>query len=251
MSGHNKWSKIKHQKAKTDAARGKAFSKSAMDIITAVRTGGSDDPEKSATLRVAIDAAKKINMPNDNIKRAIERGAGLGDSARIENIFYEGYGPNGVALYIECMTDNRNRTASDVRSTLEKNGGSLGEPGTVAYLFHKKGYLEFDTEVVSEEKLMESLIEAGAEDIINNDDISFSVYCDANNLHQCIAAAEAANIPMAKAELTMQPATTVSLDEENVRKVLALIDKLDDVNDVKNISANIDISDEIMKKLSE
>lgn len=251
MSGHNKWSKIKNVKAKTDAAKSRLFSKYSVDIAAAVRAGGGiDDPAKNSGLRVAIDAAKKINMPNDIIKRAVDRGAGRGGAGVLEDVTYEGYAPGGIALYIECLTDNRNRTASSVRSTLEKNGGTLGTPGSVGFLFNKKGYLEFDSTATTEEQLMDILIEAGAEDIKDNGDGTFSVYCEPTSLSACIAAAEKAKLNMLKAEQTMIPLNAVNLDETNAQKVLNLIDKLEEIDDVKNVSGNHEISDAIMEKLA-
>lgn len=251
MSGHNKWSKIKNVKAKTDAAKSRLFSKYAVDIAAAVRAGGGiDDPAKNSGLRVAIDAAKKINMPNDNIKRAIDRGAGRGGAGVLEDVVYEGYAPGGIALYIECLTDNRNRTASSVRSTLEKNGGTLGTPGSVSFMFNKKGYLEFDSTAVTEEQLMDILVEAGAEDIKDNGDGTISVYCEPADLNNCIAAAEKAKLNMLKAEQTMIPMNAVTLNEDNAQKVLTLIDKIEEIDDVKNVYGNHEVSDAIMEKLA-
>ena len=237
MSGHNKWSKIKHTKGKTDAIRGKAFSKAAMDIITAVREGGADDPALNARLRLAIEFAKKVNMPNDTIKRAVDRGAGRGDGAVIENITYEGYAPGGVAMIIDCMTDNRNRTASDVRSTLEKNGGNLGTPGSVSFMFAKKGALEFLAETTTEDKLMEVLLDAGAEDIQTHDEI-IEVLCAVADFDKCVKAAEKAGLKVETAELKMIPGTTVELDDEGGEKLMAIVEKLEELNDVQNVYTN-------------
>ena len=252
MSGHNKWSKIKHQKAKTDATKNRVFSRASLAIIAAVKEGGSDDPDLNASLRMAIEEAKKVNMPKDNIKRAIERGTGKGGAGQIEECTYEGYAPGGVALYIECMTDNRNRTAGDVRSTLDKNGGNLGEPGSVAYMFNKKGYLEFDAEKASEDQLMEILIDAGAEDIVNNGDGTISVTCPYQQLNECIKAAEAAQIAIEKAEPAMIPETKIEITEPaTAKKIIDLIDKIEDLADVKDVNANFDISDAVMAQISE
>lgn len=237
MSGHNKWSKIKHTKGKTDAIKGKAFSKAAMDIITAVREGGNADPALNSRLRMAIDYAKKVNMPNDNIKRAIDRGAGKGEGAQIENVLYEGYAPGGVAMIIECMTDNRNRTASEVRSGLEKNGGNLGTPGSVSFMFAKKGILEFDSAKTTEDKLMETLLNAGAEDIQNYGEV-LEVSCEVADFDKCVKAAEKAGIPVEKAELKMIPSTTVELDDAGAEKLMSLVEKLEELNDVQNVYTN-------------
>lgn len=252
MAGHNKWSKVKYQKAKTDAVKNKAFSRASIGIMSAIKEGGSDDPALNASLRMAIEDAKKVNMPKDNIKRAIEKASGKSGAGLIEDCTYEGYAPGGVALYIECMTDNRNRTASEVRSTLDKNNGSLGAPGSVAYLFNKKGYLEFDAEKTSEDQLMEVLIDAGAEDIVNNDDGSFSVTCEYTALNACITAAEQAKLPLEKAELAMIPDTKIEItDLELAKKIINLIDKIEELEDVKEVSANFDISDELMEQILE
>lgn len=237
MSGHNKWSKIKHTKGKTDAIRGKAFSKAAMDIITSVREGGTEDPALNARLRLAIEFAKKVNMPNDTIKRAIDRGAGKGEGAQIETAVYEGYAPGGVAMIIECLTDNRNRTASEVRSGLEKNGGNLGTPGSVSFMFAKKGTLEFLSATTTEEKLMEVLLDAGAEDIQNHDEI-IEVLCAVPDFDKCVKAAEKAGIPVEKAELKMIPNITVELDDAGGEKLMSLIEKLEELNDVQNVYTN-------------
>jgi YebC/PmpR family DNA-binding regulatory protein len=249
MSGHNKWSKIKNIKGKTDAIKGKAFSKAAMDIITAVREGGNDNPAMNSRLRMAIEFAKKVNMPNDNIKRAIERGAGRGEGAAIENITYEGYAPGGVALLIECLTDNRNRTASEVRSTIEKNGGNLGTPGSVSFMFEKKGLLIFDASKTTEDKLMEALLDAGAEDIKNNGD-SFDVTCAPTDFDKCVKAAEAAKLEVESAEITMLASNMISVGEDAAQKILNLIEKIEECNDVKTIHHNAEITDEIMEKLA-
>ncbi|GBR77383.1 transcriptional regulators YebC [Candidatus Termititenax dinenymphae] len=249
MSGHNKWSKIKYTKGKADAVKGKAFSKAAMDIITAVKEGGSPDPALNSRLRMAIDYAKKVNMPNDNIKRAIERGAGK--EGGIDNVTYEGYAPGGVAMLIECQTDNRNRTASDVRSTLEKNGGNLGTPGSVSFMFHKKGLLVFAADGVTEDKLMEVLLDAGADDIKDYGEDGFEVTCGPADFDKCVKAAEAAGLKIDNAEITLIADNTLAVDEHNAEKILNLIEKIEDCDDVQKVSHNADISDEIMNKLAE
>jgi len=248
MSGHNKWSKIKHTKGKADAAKGNAFSKAAMAIISAVKEGGSVDPALNSRLRMAIEQAKKINMPNDNIKRAIDRGSGK--EGGIEDAIYEGYAPGGIALLIECQTDNRNRTASVVRSTLEKNGGNLGTPGSVSFMFKKKGLLDFDSSKVTEDKLMEVLLDAGAEDIKDYGDGVIEVTCEPADFDKCVKAAEAAGLPIDSAEITLIADNTIAVDEANAEKVLNLVEKIEDCDDVQKVSHNADISDEIMEKLA-
>jgi YebC/PmpR family DNA-binding regulatory protein len=250
MSGHNKWSKIKYTKGKADAVKGKAFSKAAMDIITAVKEGGSADPALNSRLRMAIEQAKKVNMPNDNIKRAIERGAGK--EGGIESVTYEGYAPGGVAMLIECQTDNRNRTASLVRSTLEKNGGNLGTPGSVSFMFHKKGLLEFDAAKVTEDKLMETLLDAGAEDIKDYGDGTLEVTCEPADFDQCVKAAEAGGLTIDNAEITLIADNTIAVSEENTAgKILNLVEKIEELDDVQKVSHNADVPDEILQKLAE
>ena len=247
MSGHNKWSKIKYTKGKADAVKGKAFSKAAMDIITAIKEGGNADPALNSRLRMAIEQAKKVNMPNDNIKRAIERGSGK--EGGIEGVTYEGYAPGGVAMFIECQTDNRNRTASAVRSTLEKNGGNLGTPGSVSFMFHKKGLLEFDSAKVTEDKLMEVLLDAGAEDIKDYGE-TIEVTCEPADFDKCVKAAEAGGLAIDSAEITLIADNTIAVDENTAGKVLNLVEKIEECDDVQKVSHNADISDEIMEKLA-
>lgn len=248
MSGHNKWSKIKYTKGKADAVKGKAFSKAAMDIISAVKEGGNADPALNSRLRMAIEQAKKVNMPNDNIKRAVERGSGAGGG--IDNVSYEGYAPGGIAMFIECQTDNRNRTASMVRSTLEKNGGNLGTPGSVSFMFNKKGLLEFDSTKVTEDKLMEVLLDAGAEDIKDYGTGTIEVICDPADFDKCVKAAEAAGLPIDNAEIMLIADNTIAVDETAAAKVLNLVEKIEECDDVQKVSHNADISDEIMEKLA-
>lgn len=251
MSGHNKWSKIKHTKGKTDAVRGSAFTKAAMAIMAAVRAGGSGDPGLNSRLRMAIQEAKDVNMPNDNIKRAIDKAVGGGDGVIIDEITYEGYGPAGVALLIQVTTDNRNRAASQVRSTLEKNGGNLGSSGAVAWIFEQKGVIVFEPGKATEEKLMEVALEAGAEDIIVNEDGSIEVLTPPDAFMKVRGTIEKAGMPMASAKLDMVPKNTVDIhDADTARKVLNLIEKLEENDDVQNVYANYDIPDEIMGSIA-
>ncbi len=246
MSGHNKWSKIKHTKGKTDAVRGRAFTKAAMSIMAAVRAGGSGDPEHNARLRMAIQEAKDVNMPNDNIKRAIDKAAGGGDGVTIDEITYEGYAPAGVAMLIQVTTDNRNRAASQVRSTLEKNGGNLGASGAVSWIFEQKGVIVFEPGKATEEKLMEVALDAGAEDIITNDDGSVEVLTPPDAFMAVREAIEKAGLSMASAKLDMVPKNTVEVTEVDIaKKVLGLIEKLEEIDDVQNVYANYDMSDAV------
>ncbi|MFC1517952.1 YebC/PmpR family DNA-binding transcriptional regulator [Candidatus Margulisiibacteriota bacterium] len=248
MSGHNKWSTIKHKKAKTDAAKGKAFTKAAMEIMAAVKAGGPDAGGNSR-LRMAIQSGKDVNMPNDNIKRAIEKASGGGDGVIIEDITYEGYGPEGVALLIQVTTDNRNRAASEVRSTLEKNGGNLGSSGSVAWVFDQKGVIVFEPGKATEEKVMEIAIDAGAEDILANEDGSIEVSTSPDSFMKVREALEKAKLEMASAKLSMIPKNTVKIeDPETAKKIMGLVDALEEKDDVQNVYANYDIPDAIMSK---
>lgn len=247
MSGHNKWSKIKHTKGKTDAIKGREFTKAAMAIMAAVRAGGSGDPVHNSRLRMAIQEAKDVNMPNDNIKRAIDKAVGGGDGVTIDEIVYEGYAPAGVALLIEVMTDNRNRAASHVRGALEKHGGNLGASGGVAWIFEKKGVLVFEPGKATEEKLMEVALDAGAEDIITSDDGSIEVVTTPEAFMNVRAAVEKAGLPVASAKLDMVPKNTIEVtDADTAKKVLGLIEALEEIDDVQNVYANYDIPDAVM-----
>ena len=238
MSGHSKWHSIKHQKGKTDAQRGKLFTKLAREIIVAAKTGGGS-PDSNITLRAAITRARAISMPQDNIKRAIARGVGGG-----EDLTYEGYGPGGVAVLVSCLTDNKQRTVSDVRSVFTKTGGRLAESGSVSYLFEQKGVIIIDPGVSNEEAVTEAAIEGGAEDIQPTDDGGFEVTTALEDFQSVQKALEAAKIPVASAELTMLPQTTVDLAGKEAGQVLRLIDLLEDNDDVQKVYANFDISDD-------
>jgi len=251
MSGHNKWSKIKHIKAKTDAVKGKAFSKAALEIVAAVKEGGSDDPGMNARLRLAIDLAKKVNMPSDNIKRAIERAIGKGDGAAIESCIYEGYAPGGIALMIETLTNNRNRTAGDVRSTLEKNHGSLGTPGSVSYLFTKKGLFTFNKNDITEDQLMEALLDAGIEDISDTQDGYLEVVCAYDQYDHCVKAIEEKKLKMESGEVSMIPETTILItDRDKAESIINLIDKIESLDDVQKVNSNMEISDTLLTELA-
>ena len=247
MSGHSKWATIKHAKAKTDAARGKVFTKIIREMTTAAKIGGGD-PNGNPRLRLAIDKAKAANMPNDNIKRAIEKGIGGGDAV-MEELNYEGYGPGGVAIMIEVMTDNRNRAASEVRSILEKHGGNLGASGSVSYLFKKKGSIVLAKAGVDEEKLMEAALEAGAEDVVSEEN-DIEVVTTPEGFMKVRDELKAKKYELTSAEVTMIPDTTVKLTGEAAQKMMNLMNKLEDQDDVQAVHANFDISDEELAKSS-
>jgi len=248
MAGHSKWAGIKHKKAIVDSRRGKLFTKLARAITIAAKEGGGD-VEGNPRLSLAVQKAKDASMPKDNIERAIAKGTGEGaDAAALETVVYEGYGPGGVALLVEATTDNRNRTGSEVRHVFGKHGGSLGEPGSVAYLFDKKGIVVVDAERYSEDDLMVA-IDAGAEDISLDDDV-FEVVCDPSDLTAVREALAAADIEMETAEVLQQPKTRVPLDEEQAGKVLRLVDAFEELDDVDEVHANFDVDAEVMERVA-
>jgi len=247
MSGHSKWSTIKHKKAAADAKRGKAFTKLIKEITIAARMGGGD-PEANPRLRAAVAAAKTENMPKDNIDRAIKKGTGELEGVAYEEVNYEGYGPGGVAILVEVMTDNRNRAASEVRFIFSKNGGSLGEAGCVAWMFSKKGSIAFDKAQVSEEEIMEVALEAGAEDVEDQED-QFQVTTAWEDFESVKTTFDQKEMPYELAEVTMVPQTTVPIDDAKIaQQLLKLMNALDDCDDVQNAHANFDIPDEILNE---
>ncbi len=247
MSGHSKWASIKHKKAIVDARRGQHFTKLARAITVAARDGGGD-PEMNAALGNAVQKARDASMPKDNIERAIGKGIGAGaDAAAFTAVLYEGYGPGGVALLIEVLTDNRNRTAADVRHMLGKAGGNLGEPGSVAYLFNKRGVILVDGTQHGEDDLLVA-IEAGAQDIMADGDM-LEVLTDPSDLPAVRAALEHAGIALESAEVTQQPTMRVEVDEEAAGKLLRLIDALEEHDDVGAVHANFDVSDEVLERV--
>ncbi len=248
MAGHSKWAGIKHKKAIVDARRGAAFTKLARAITVAAREGGGD-PEHNAALANAIQKAKDGSMPKDNIERAIAKGSGEGgDADAIEAILSEGYGPGGVALLIEALSDNRNRTGADVRHLLGKHGGSLGEPGSVAYLFDKQGVVTVDAERWSEDDLIVA-IDAGAEDIVQDEDV-FEVLAQPADLAAVRAAIEQAGIEIGTAEVTQRPKSRVPLDEQHAGRLMRLIDALEENDDVNAVHANFDVDADVLEKLA-
>jgi YebC/PmpR family DNA-binding regulatory protein len=248
VSGHSKWATIKRKKGAADAKRGQLFSKLARAIIVAAKEGGPD-PEANATLASAIQKARDNSMPKDNIERAIQRGAGGGDGEAYESIVYEGYAPGGVAVITTILTDNRNRTASDLRRIFTKNGGSLGTPGSVAWQFDRKGVLLVEREGVDEDELMELALAGGAEDIAE-DGAQWQVTTDPAEFMAVRQALEQGGVAYASAELTMVPKTTVEVSEREARQVLRLIDELEDNDDVQGVYANFDISEEILEAVA-
>ncbi|HET9170800.1 MAG TPA: YebC/PmpR family DNA-binding transcriptional regulator [Actinospica sp.] len=251
MSGHSKWATTKHKKAVIDAKRGKLFAKMIKNIEVAARTGGGD-PAGNPTLFDAIQKAKKSSVPNDNIDRAVKRGSGAeAGGADWQTIMYEGYGPNGVALLIECLTDNRNRAASEVRVAMTRNGGSMADPGSVSYLFGRKGQVIVPkADGVDEDSLLEIVLEAGAEEVNDLGEV-FEIISEPGDLIPVRTALQDAKVEYDSAEAPFMPSMQVALDEEGARKVLKLVDALEDSDDVQNVFANFDISDEIMAILDE
>ena len=249
MSGHSKWSTIKRKKGANDAKRGKIFTKLIKEITIAARMGGGD-PEGNPRLRSAVTAAKGENMPKENIERAIKKGTGDLDGAIYEEIMYEGYGPGGVAVLVETMTDNKNRTVADIRHFFAKSGGNLGESGCVAWMFDKKGTLTVARDGVSEEELMDLALEAGAEDVVEEDD-SFQILTAPEAFNDVVEQLEKANVKFSEATISMIAKNTIDVTEEKAaRSLLKLLDNLEDHDDVQKVHANFDIPDEIMDNLS-
>jgi len=249
MSGHSKWSTIRHKKAAADAKRGKVFTKLIKEITIAARIGGGD-PDANPRLRTAIADAKAENMPKDNIDRAIKKGAGELEGVSYEEVNYEGYGPGGVAILVEVMTDNRNRAASDVRFIFSKNGGSLGEAGCVAWMFSKKGTIVFNKDQASEEELMEIALEVGAEDVEDQED-QYQVTTAWEDFEAVKNAFDEKQMQYEMAEVAMVPQTTVAIeDEKTAQQLLNLMNSLDDCEDVQNAYANFDIPDEILNEVA-
>lgn len=248
MSGHNKWSSIKHKKAKEDARRGKIFTKLIRELQVAARTGGAD-PESNPRLRQAIVSAKSANMPNDNIDRAIKKGAGGSEGADYEEITFEGYGPAGVALLVKTLTDNRNRTVAEIRHLLDRHNGKMGETGCVSWMFEKRGLIVVEKDQAGEDVVMEIALEAGAEDVQDMDD-SWEITTSVNDFETVREAFEAKGIAVANSEISRIPQTTVNLAGKEAEQMIRLMDSLEDHDDVQNVYANFDISAEEMERLS-
>jgi YebC/PmpR family DNA-binding regulatory protein len=249
MSGHSKWSSIKHKKGAADAKRGQIFTKLIKEITTAVRISGGD-PDANSRLRDAVARAKAENMPKDNIDRAIKKGLGtLGDGQSFEEITYEGYGPGGVALLIEVMTDNKKRTAAEIRHALSRLNGNLGEAGCVSWMFGKKGYISFDKKMVDSDKIMEIALDSGAEDV-SEDEHEIEVVADVSTFESVKKVFDNNAIKYIVAEISMVPQTSVKLEGKNAETMLKLMEALEELDDVQNVYANFDISEEEMEKLS-
>lgn len=248
MSGHSKWATIKRKKGAADAKRGQLFSKLSRAIIVAAKEGGAD-PDANASLATAIQKARDNSMPKDNIERAIQRGAGGADGDAYESMLYEGYGAGGVAVICTILTDNRNRTASDLRFIFTKNGGSLGTPGSVAWQFDRKGVIVVESEGVDEDTLMEVALAGGAEDIAD-DDGQWQITTDPSDFMAVRSTLEEAGIAYVSADLTMVPQNTVAPSESEARQILRMIDQLEDNDDVQDVYANFDISDEVLEAVA-
>ena len=243
MSGHSKWANIKHKKGKADAARGAATTKISREITTAVRLGGAD-PTGNMRLKLALQKARENNIPKDNIQRAIQKGQGALDGASYEEVTYEGYGTAGVALLVEAMTDNRNRTAAEMRHIFSKHGGNMGESGCVSWMFHKKGLVLIDkAPELSEEDLLAIVLEAGAEDM-DSEGEQYEVTCAPDDFEGLLNAMEKAGIKWDSAEISMIPETTIALDGDDAAKLMRLVDALEEQDDVQNVYGNFDVPDE-------
>ena len=249
MSGHSKWAGIKHKKAIVDAKRGKVFTKIVREMTVAARMGGGD-PDANPRLRLAVDKAKDVNMPGDNIKKAIMKGTGELPGVTYEEISYEGYGPAGVAVFMDVMTDNRNRTVGEIRNILGKSGGSMGENGCVAWMFDKVGYILVAKQGVEEEALLDVALEAGATDMKTDDDENYEIITEVEAFNTVRAALEAKGMALVSAELTRLPKNTVAVDDEKkAAQVMRLMDALEDHDDIQNVYANFDIPDDILERI--
>ncbi|MFO7987170.1 MAG: YebC/PmpR family DNA-binding transcriptional regulator [Desulfatiglandaceae bacterium] len=247
MSGHSKWSSIKHKKGAADAKRGKIFTKLIKEITVAARMGGGD-PDGNPRLRTAIAAAKAENMPKENIDRAVKKGTGELEGVSYEETNYEGYGPGGVAVLIECLTDNKNRTVADVKHLFERYGGNLGEPGCVAWMFEKKGLIVLDKDKVNEDELINLALEAGAEDV-TEEETEFEVTVTPQDFEAVKKALDDANLPYTVAEISMIPQNVVKLEGKKAQQMLTLTQALEDHDDVSHVYANFEIPDEVMEAL--
>lgn len=245
MAGHSKWANRKHRKARQDAKKGKIFSKLSREIITAVRQGGGD-PDANPRLRLALERARQFSMPAENIERAIKRGLGQSEADAYEELIYEGYGPGGVALMLEILTDNRNRSASEIRHIFAKHGGNLGESGCVAWMFDRKGVITVPTQgAPGEDDLLLLAVEAGAEDL-KQDDGFYTIYTDPDDLHRVREALEKAGVPIEDAALRMVPKTEVKVEGREAEQLLRLLDALEDHDDVQEIYGNFELPDEML-----
>jgi YebC/PmpR family DNA-binding regulatory protein len=248
MSGHSKWATIRRKKEKVDAARGQVFTRLIRELTIASRLGGSN-PLSNARLRSAIDAAKAANMPSDNIERAIKKGAGELEGQVLEEVRYEGYGPGGVAILVECVSDNRNRTASDVRHVFTKRNGTMAEAGAVAWMFERRGYLTLEADQGTEDEIMEIAIEAGADDV-RGDGTIWEVYTSPEDLYKVKAAIEARGKKVSSAEISYVPKNTVKIESDKAQSLLNLIDALEELDDTQHVYSNFEMDDTVMESLS-
>ncbi len=249
MSGHSKWHSIKHKKARVDAARGKIFTRLIKELTVAARIGGGD-ADMNPRLRTAIQAAKAANMPAKNIDNAIKKGTGELPGVVYEEVIYEGYGPGGAALYINVLTDNKNRTVAEIRHLLSKHGGNLGESGCVAWMFEKKGLIKVDKSNYDEEELFLISVEAGADDLNSDDDELYEIYTDPDQLETVQTELEKNSVVISSAERTMIPQNTIKLEDKTAENMLKLMETLDDHDDIQEIYANFDIADDVMAKVA-
>jgi YebC/PmpR family DNA-binding regulatory protein len=246
MSGHSKWSTIKHKKGAADAKRGKVFTRIIKEMTVAARLGGGD-AEGNPRLRAAVAEAKASNMPKDNIERAIKRGTGELEGATYEEVTYEGYGPGGVAIIVEALTDNTNRTTPEIRHMFEKHGGNFGTPGSVKFQFEKKGYFAVEKKAVGEDKLMEIVLDAGADDLQTDDPEVYEIYTTTENFEPVRQALESAKIATVEGKLDMIPARYVAVDEAKSKQIMRLLESLDDHDDTQNVYSNFDVPEEMME----
>jgi len=249
VSGHSKWAQVKHKKAIVDARKGKIFSKIVKEIAVAARLGGGD-PNGNPRLRTAIEKAKEVNMPQENIKRAIMKGTGELPGVAYEESIYEGYGPGGAAILLEVLTDNKNRTVSEIRHVMAKNGGNLGEARCVSWMFEKKGYILVEKTKIDEDSLMSAALEAGAEDMRNDPkEENYEIITAPEDMSKVKASLVAAGIPLSFAELTMLPKSYIPLDEKSAEQMIRLVNALEDLDDVQNVYTNFDVPDEVIAKV--
>jgi YebC/PmpR family DNA-binding regulatory protein len=248
MSGHSKWSQIKHKKSAADAKRGKLFSKLIREISVAAKMGG--EPETNARLRKAITEAKSSNMPQDTIQRAIDRGTGKIAGEQYEEVNYEGYGPGGTAVLVEALTDNKNRTVSEIRHIFSKYGGNLGESGCVSWMFHKKGYITIDKNAITEDDLFNLALDAGAEDVLSDDESHYEIITSVENFESVVEKAKQTGLQPTSASVTMIPQTFIKLQGKEAAMMLKLMDMLEDQDDVQRVSANFDISADEMAQVA-
>ncbi|MCM8770940.1 MAG: YebC/PmpR family DNA-binding transcriptional regulator [Candidatus Omnitrophica bacterium] len=249
MSGHSKWAGIKHKKALMDAKKGTLYTKIIKEITVAAREGGGN-PDTNPRLRAAIAKAKEANMPSDNVKNAIKRGTGELPGVVYETVIYEGYGPGGVAIMVEALTDNKNRASAEIRNIFSKNNGNLAGAGSVSWMFSKKGYILIDKSSVKEDELMNIALEAGAEDIKSDDPKNYEIYTAPQDFEKVKSALQAKNIPLQVAEISMIPSSTIKIVGPDAKKVLGLVEALEDHDDVQQVYSNFDIPDEILEQVS-